>query len=226
MAATDSTVTGTDLAFAGLARQAELIRGGRGLLARARRALPRPHRPARPAAERLPRRASPSRRSPRPSRPTGAAAPATSARCSASRSRSRTTRTSPARSPRYGSDADRRPRHGRLRDRAPPARRRRRDHRQDQRPRADDDAVHRDADRTASRATRGTLDRTPGGSSGGSGAAVAAGLVGAALGIRRRRLDPHPGRLLRPVRPQAAARPRLAGAARAAAGTGSAPSAS
>ena len=30
------------------------------------------------------------------------------------------------------------------------------------------------------------------------------------LGRRRRRLDPHPGRLLRPLRPQAAARPRLA----------------
>ena len=39
-------------------------------------------------------------------------------------------------------------------------------------------------------------------------AAVAAGLVRGRARLRRRRLDPHPGRLLRPVRPQAAARPR------------------
>ena len=59
-------------------------------------------------------------------------------------------------------------------------------------------------------ATRNPWDpaRTPGGSSGGSAAAVAAGLAAAALGDRRRRLDPHPRRVLRAVRPQAAARPR------------------
>ena len=65
-------------------------------------------------------------------------------------------------------------------------------------------------------------DRTPGGSSGGSAAAVAAGLVPAAVGRRRRRLDPHPGGLLRPVRPQAARRPRAARAARQDGSTGSA----
>ena len=44
-------------------------------------------------------------------------------------------------------------------------------------------------------------------------AAVAAGLAAAALGHRRRRLDPHPRGVLRPVRPQAAARPAADGAA-------------
>ena len=57
------------------------------------------------------------------------------------------------------------------------------------------------------------LNRTPGGSSGGSAAAVAAGLVRRRARLRRRRLDPHPRRLLRPVRPQAPARPRPDGAA-------------
>ena len=50
--------------------------------------------------------------------------------------------------------------------------------------------------------------RTPGGSSGGSGAAVAAGPRRRGAGHRRRGVDPHPRRLLRPLRPQAAARPR------------------
>ncbi len=56
------------------------------------------------------------------------------------------------------------------------------------------------------------LQRAPGGSSGGSAAAVAAGLVGAALGLGWGGLDPHPGRLVRPVRTEAAARSRLDGA--------------
>ncbi len=50
--------------------------------------------------------------------------------------------------------------------------------------------------------------RTPGGSSGGAGAALAAGHRPARAGLRRRRLDPHPGGLLRRRRPQADARPR------------------
>ena len=56
------------------------------------------------------------------------------------------------------------------------------------------------------------LQRAPGGSSGGSAAAVAAGLVGAALGLRRRGLDPHPGRVVRAVRPEAPARAGVDGA--------------
>ena len=50
-------------------------------------------------------------------------------------------------------------------------------------------------------------DRTPGGSSGGSAAAVAAGLVPDGHGQRRRRLDPHPGGVLRPGRHEAQPRP-------------------
>ena len=59
------------------------------------------------------------------------------------------------------------------------------------------------------------LDRTPGGSSGGSAAAVAAGLCGRRAGLRRRRLDPHPRRAwCGLVRHQAPARPRADGPAR------------
>ena len=54
------------------------------------------------------------------------------------------------------------------------------------------------------------LEHTPGGSSGGSGAAVAAGLVGRRARLRRSRLDPHSLELLRPVRDQASAPPDLA----------------
>ena len=60
--------------------------------------------------------------------------------------------------------------------------------------------------------------RTPGGSSGGAAAAVAAGLAPAAHGQRRRRLDPHPRVLLRPLRDQAGARAGVAGAVRRARG--------
>ena len=51
--------------------------------------------------------------------------------------------------------------------------------------------------------------RSTGGSSGGSAAAVAAGMVADRARQRRRRLDPHPGELLRSVRPQAEPRPRV-----------------
>ena len=112
----------------------------------------------------------------------GVAAPATSARCSASRWRSRTTPTSPARSPRNGTGADGAPRRGGRRGRAPAARGGRDRARQDARPGADAVAVHRVAPPGGRPATRGIRERTPGGSSGGSAAAVAAGLVGAALG--------------------------------------------
>ena len=61
------------------------------------------------------------------------------------------------------------------------------------------------------------VSRTPGGSSGGSSAALAAGLTGIEAGQRHRLVDSQPGALLRRVRPQAdlwarhAARPGLAG---------------
>ena len=106
------------------------------------------------------------------------------------------------------------PGRGRRRVRAPAARGRRGDHRQDDAARAGDLRLHRDRRAGARPATRGTPSARPGGSSGGSGAAVAAGLVGRRLGHRRRRLDPHPGGLLRPLRAQAPARPRAARAAR------------
>ena len=54
--------------------------------------------------------------------------------------------------------------------------------------------------------------RTPGGSSGGSRRGGRRRPGPDRLGRRRRRLDPHPRRLLRPLRAEAAARPGLAGA--------------
>ena len=53
-------------------------------------------------------------------------------------------------------------------------------------------------------------DMTTGGSSAGAGAAAAAGLGPLAPGLGRRRLHPHPRRLLRRLRPQAHLRPRAA----------------
>ena len=53
------------------------------------------------------------------------------------------------------------------------------------------------------------LDRVPGGSSGGSAAAVARGARAARARHRHRRLDPPAGRALRRRRPQADLRPRL-----------------
>ena len=52
------------------------------------------------------------------------------------------------------------------------------------------------------------LERTPGGSSGGSAAALAAGYVALELGSRHRRLAAHAGALLRRLRPQADLRHR------------------
>ena len=54
--------------------------------------------------------------------------------------------------------------------------------------------------------------RTPGGSSGGSRRGGRGRPRRGGAGLRRRRVDPHPGRLLRPLRAQAAARPRADGA--------------
>ena len=195
-------------------------RGGRGLLARAHRGLPRADRPPGPAlnafrvvlAERALAEADQAdgRRAQR----------RRAARCSASRSRSRTTPTSPARSTALGSTPFGDPATRGRRGRAPAARRRRRDRRQDPRPRAE---IAPFTETPTFGVTRNPwdLNRTPGGSSGGSAAAVAAGLVRRRARLRRRRLDPHPGRLLRPVRPQAPARPHLDRAQGRAPGTAS-----
>ena len=59
---------------------------------------------------------------------------------------------------------------------------------------------------------------TPGGSSGGAAAALAAGLVPSRSRHRRRRLDPHPGVVLWPLRAEAVARPRFDRAVRVARG--------
>ena len=59
------------------------------------------------------------------------------------------------------------------------------------------------------------LERTPGGSSGGSAAAIAGVRAAARHRERRRRLDPHPGELHRLLRPEAVLRPHAARAARA-----------
>ena len=63
----------------------------------------------------------------------------------------------------------------------------------------------------------GHVAHTPGGSSGGAAAAVAAGVAAARARLRRRRLDPHPGVVLRALRDQAVARARLPRAVRRAA---------
>ena len=89
------------------------------------------------------------------------------------------------------------------RGRAPPARGRRGDHRQDERARAGHLAVHRDRDLRRHAQPLGLSSARPAGPAAAAGAAVAAGLVGAALGCRRRRLDPYPRRLVRAVRSEA-----------------------
>ena len=88
--------------------------------------------------------------------------------------------------------------------------RRLRDRRQDQHLRARHRARRPSRRRGRRRATRTIRTRTTGGSSGGSACAVATGHGADRARQRRRRLDPDPGELLRPVRAQAEPRPRLA----------------
>ena len=113
----------------------------------------------------------------------------------------------------HGTGCLRRARHRRRRDRAPPARGGRGDPRQDQPARAGDHRRHgvaqlgRHPQPVGHRAHAGWLERRQRRGGGGR-----PGAAGARHG--RRRLDPHPGRLLRAVRPQAPARARLAHARR------------
>ena len=127
-------------------------------------------------------------------------------RCSACRSPSRTTPTSPASPPPSAAPASSRPR-----SRTPRSSRlregRRGHRRQDEHPGVRPVAVHRGPWRSAPPAIPWHPGHTPGGSSGGIAAAVAAGIVPAAARVGRRRLGPHPGRVDRPRRHQAAARP-------------------
>ena len=64
--------------------------------------------------------------------------------------------------------------------------------------------------RSDRRAIRGTLDRIPGGSSGGSAVAVAAGMVPLVARLRHRRIDPPAGGALRRPRAEADLRARVA----------------
>ena len=130
-------------------------------------------------------------------------------RSPASRSRSRPTRRGAGcawTTARASSPATGRPRRP---PRAPPARRGLRDRRHDEDARVRDPADHRAAPR---RPARNPWDpsRTPGGSTRRRGGGRRRRAAADRPRQRRRRLDPHPGRLLRARRPQAEPRARLA----------------
>ena len=183
-----------------------MVRARGGLADRAGAAQPRPDRAARPAAERLPQglRREGAARS-RAGR--GAAARrARSGRCSGCRSRSRTKSTSPARSTTL--------RHRRLR-RSRPRRtarwcgacaRRARSSSASPCFRRWRSAASPSRRPRASPATPGTRSGRRAAPAAAPAAAVAAGLVPIASAGDGARLDPDPGRLLRPLRPQAFAR--------------------
>ena len=186
-------------------------RGARGLLRGGGARPPRPHRrrrarrstpssssradralDARPAARRRPRRrASPPRRSP------------------ACRSRSRTSCTSTGLPTTCGSRDPRGLPPALRRDRRRAARGGGRDRgRQDEHGRVRDGLVHREQRLQADAQPVGPRRACPGGSSGGSAAAVAARMVPARPRHRHRRLDPPARGLLRRRRPQAHLGPR------------------
>ena len=201
-----------ELAYAGAARQAELIRVGRGFLARAGRAVPRAHRAPQPEAQRVHRGA----RRARARRRRG--------RRRAPRRRRRAAAGGPGRDQgqrRRGGDDDvvrdprlrRRPGPIRRRVRAQVARCRRGGDRQDDAARAGDLRLHRERGlgpdpqpvehlalaRRLERGQRRGGRRRP---------------RGRWPRHRRGRFDPHSGRVLWPLRAQAPARARAARAAR------------
>ena len=203
---------GDEIAFAGLARQAEMVRAGEvsptelvgQSLERIDRLDPELNAFRKVFADKA--------MLGRPSRPRRGGARGTSGRCSGCRSRSRTKSTSPGEINTHGTDAFEVPAKARLRGWCGRLR---------EAgaiivgltllPELGDLRLHRVRDAYGVTRNPWNPQRTPGGSSGGSGSAVAAGMVPIAS-ARRRRLDPHPRRLQRPLRPEAEPRPRLAGA--------------
>ena len=190
-------MTESEIAFAGIARQAEMVRDGEITLGRPDPAPPRSDRSLRRPAQLLPRRARRSGACRGGARPTAGSRRARPRRCSASRSRSRMRSTSPASSPRTArrpSIASRSPTRLTTGGSVMPARscsaRRpcRRSSRFGRSPRRWPGETTRNPWDT--RRTPGRLERRFGrgrrGRSGRSG-----------LGLRRRRLDPDPGLLLR-----------------------------
>ena len=186
----------SDLAFAGLARQAELVRERRGVRARTGRALLAPDRALRPAAERVRRRlrragARSRRTTPRPGPLSGVPIAVKDEMDIAGEVTS------------HGTQAFDPPATAGLRGRAPAARGRRDRGRQDEDARARAVAVHgvdhvgRDAQPVGHGPHARRFERRLGGR-GRRGAGAGRGRR------RRRRLDPDPGRLLRAVRAQAA----------------------
>ena len=199
-----------DLAFAGLDEHLRLLASGEVTSRAADRPVPGPDRAPRPGAQRLPRRVRRARAGrghagrrapPRRRGPPAAGRP----------DRDQGRHRHPGRGHRLGHRRGRDPGRRGLRARAPAAHRGRRVPRQDQRPRADDHAVHGVADvghhaqPVGPPAQRRRVERRLCG-----GRRGRARLGGG--GLRRRRLDPDPGRRVRPVRPQARARPRVDGA--------------
>ena len=128
------------------------------------------------------------------------------ARCTAYRWRSRRSSTSRAASPPSAGTATARPRRPTARSYAGSARRARSSSAR-RTCRSSAPGPTPSPSPTATRATRGDTGFTPGGSSGGTAAAVASGHGPDRHGRRRWRLDPHPRGVLRAVRAEAAARP-------------------